>query len=127
VWKATGADGRVTEALHVLSGGKLCGLRRGAGSTREPFWGRWERHGRFLAELHDKWMGDHNEIAPRVRLIVSVDGGTLELKDRAATSFVPAAPEEWPALASQRDERIERIQGLPDWCLVPPAATRGSP
>lgn len=106
----------VEEVLHLAESGMLCGYRLLAGAAKEkqPFWGRWERHGNLLVTLHDRWVGDHNEHDAQVRAVQGLSADSLQLDGQAFTRVDQAA---WPRLASTSDDRIVPIPGLPKGCF----------
>lgn len=114
--------GAVEEVLHFGAGGRLCGYRLMAGAAHEkqPFWGRWERHGRFVVELRDRWVGDHNEHDGTVRTLDLLDGDALGLDGGELRVYRRAPAEHWASLGSLYADRAVPIPGLPGWCFTKP-------
>jgi hypothetical protein len=121
VWRApsTGAESP-EETLHFTKSGQLCGYRLLPGGTKEPFWGTWEKHGRVVVELHDRWVGDHNEHGAIVRVVRTLDDATLALDGDTTRTFTHVPESAWPAMRSLYEDRAVPIPGLPTWCLSPP-------
>jgi hypothetical protein len=117
VWTAREGDGEV--AVHYRADGKLCGWRRLPGVAREraPFWGRWERHGRLVVELLDRWVGDHNEHDATVRVVEELDPSAMRQSGAADRVMKRVAKGGWKPFASLYDDRDAPIPGLPKECF----------
>jgi hypothetical protein len=124
VWRgpapATPKDhaGPVEEVVHLASGGRLCGYGQlpPPSNEKRPFWGRWERHGRALLLIKDRWVGDHNEYDAALRIVDAVDAATLRTSP-GASSALRVPRDQWRPLASLYEGRDVPIPGLPAWCL----------
>lgn len=118
VW--TTREGESDLAIHYRADGKLCGWRRLPGAAREraPFWGRWERHGRLVVELVDRWVGDHNEHDVRVRVVEALDAASMRQSGTAERSLARVAKGDWKPLSSLYDDREAPIPGLPKECFA---------
>jgi hypothetical protein len=118
VW--TTREGQADVAVHYRGDGKLCGWRRLPGAAREraPFWGRWERHGRLVVELVDRWVGDHNEHDVSVRVVEALDAGAMRQVGTVERALARVAKADWKPLASLYDDREAPIPGLPNECFT---------
>lgn len=121
VWRTESALS-TEELVHLRSDGRLCGWRR-ATTERVPYWGRWERHGRVLVELRDRWVGDRNELASSVRRLDRVTADELDLaaglaEEAPRARFRRVTEADWKPLASLYPDRAVPIPGLPTWCLA---------
>ena len=119
VWRSTGGSDD-EEVLHLGLGGRLCGYRRPRQerSEKRPFWGRWERHGRLLVVVRDRWVGDHNEYDAELRTLESLTSSTLVTTGERPLSSERVAKGDWSGLASLYENRRTPIPGLPDGCLT---------
>ncbi|MFM2152128.1 MAG: hypothetical protein RL199_563 [Pseudomonadota bacterium] len=113
-------EGEWDVAVHYRADGKLCGWRRLPGAAREraPFWGRWERHGRLVVELLDRWVGDHNEHDVSVRVVDALDASSMRQSGTGERSLSRVAKGDWRPLASLYDDREAPIPGLPKECFA---------
>lgn len=111
--------GAVEEVLQLASGGRLCGYGQlpPPSSEKRPFWGRWERHGRALLLVKDRWVGDHNEYDAELRVVEAVDASRLTTNDGRPSSAARVAWEQWRPLSSLYEGRDVPIPGLPKWCF----------
>jgi hypothetical protein len=107
-------------AIHYRADGKLCGWKRLPGAARErlPFWGRWERHGRLVIELVDRWVGDHNEHDVAVRTLDALDAASMRQSGSVDRALTRVAKAEWKPFASLYDDREAPIPGLPKECFA---------
>jgi len=113
-------DGDAPLAVHYRAGGQLCGWRQLPGAAREraPFWGRWERHGRLVVEVVDRWAGDHNDHDVVVRTIDTLDAQNLSVSGDAPRRLTRVPRDAWRPLASLYADREAPIPGLPVDCFA---------
>ena len=118
VW--TTREGESDLAVHYRADGMLCGWKRLPGAAREraPFWGRWERHGRIVVELVDRWVGDHNEHDVAVRTLDALDAASMRQSGAADRLLTRVSKVDWKPLASLYDDREAPIPGLPKQCFA---------
>ena len=121
VWRTEASKDVPELVFHFGPGGGLCGYKLLEGNVREklPFWGRYERHGRLLLELRDRWVGDHNEHDAKVHTIDLIAGDQLRLTAGQQMRLHRVAPKEFEGLRSLYPDRDVAIPGLPKWCFVP--------
>jgi hypothetical protein len=121
VWRTEPSKEGPEIVMHLGPGGGLCGYKLLEGNVREklPFWGRYERHGRLLLELRDRWVGDHNEHDATLHTIDLLAGDQLRLTSAGTLRLRRLAPKEYAGLRSLYPDRDVAIPGLPKWCFAP--------